>query len=112
MTMTINNKIKLDESLGEVICSECEGSKSVNKGVYGNVPCDKCDGTGKVDWISQVMLPPPHIQLKAGWSFSTEYEMPANPSLHNDTIDAMAKSLAAKIDRDIMDKIINVSNKI
>jgi hypothetical protein len=44
-------KIKLEE--GEVICSRCKGKCRDPHGVY--YYCQKCNGKGKMDWVSDIM---------------------------------------------------------
>ena len=41
--------------LGEIKCDKCKGKKNINRGVYGIVPCSKCKGVGKLDWIKNVV---------------------------------------------------------
>lgn len=36
----------------EIICPICNGRGHTNKNIY---VCEKCDGSGKVDWISNVV---------------------------------------------------------
>ncbi len=41
--------------LGEIKCDKCKGKKNINRGVYGIVPCSKCKGVGKLDWIENIV---------------------------------------------------------
>lgn len=43
-------KIELQE--GEYICPICNGTGNDERAIW---ICDKCDGEGKVDWVSQVV---------------------------------------------------------
>jgi len=50
--------MKLEE--GEVICPQCEGTGKPNNNKFENfylVPkvCDKCHGSGKLDWIENIV---------------------------------------------------------
>ena len=38
---------------GEVICNECNGTGLKTNQVYH--PCPKCYGTGKLDWIENIV---------------------------------------------------------
>ncbi len=59
------NKTKLEE--GEVICSKCEGEGWVKKdAAFPSLPgfsprCSKCNGQGKLDWVSNIMGEIPHF---------------------------------------------------
>ena len=43
--------VKLEK--GEMICSLCNGEGNYN---HSNYVCEKCDGVGKVDWISNAII--------------------------------------------------------
>ena len=52
--------IKKNLKKGEVICSKCKGIGLVfkiksNKGIIFKNECPKCQGTGKLDWIENVV---------------------------------------------------------
>jgi len=38
-----------------MICPRCKGVKTENRGVYGGVPCNKCNGRGQLDWIEAIL---------------------------------------------------------
>ena len=53
----------------EVVCPECHGTG--NRAKWDQIPdykcylkCDKCDGTGKMDWIEAVVGKKPKIRFK------------------------------------------------
>ena len=46
-------KTNIELREGEVICSSCKGVGHDKQAIY---VCKKCDGSGKVDWVSNVML--------------------------------------------------------
>jgi len=48
----------------EIICPVCKGVGHTKKSIY---VCEKCDGTGKVDWIANAM-----VKKKKGRSFLDE----------------------------------------
>lgn len=54
-----------NEELGEIICPECKGKGAKNKGVYGYVNCQKCQGEGKLDWCQQAVgvAPKPYFHF-------------------------------------------------
>jgi len=41
--------------LGEVICDECDGNKSNLVDNFYYFKCNKCHGTGKLDWIENIV---------------------------------------------------------
>lgn len=85
--------------------------------------CWKCMGEGKVDWITLAMNNPPEppIDSSASYDFGLSGFTRIGPNgikgfngtsgIHDDAIDAMAQSLAQKIDEEILDAIMKGGNK-
>lgn len=103
----------LDESLGEVLCSECGGSgrgKSVEKIKVGTlwIPgigscCKKCKGTGKLDWIENAVGKRP-LFVKPG--IYTEIVPVEVAGIGDEIVRAMAEKMAEEIDKDIIKELI------
>jgi len=102
--------VSLNEELGEVICNECGG--------YGAIPrtvkideiqsvCQKCQGTGKLDWCQQVVGVAPPKQSTFGFSlkncFEYFYDDNQNISYQQNIINKISKELAYKIDSEIIE---------
>ena len=112
--------IELNEKLGEIICPECKGEKQINRGVYGVVMCQKCQGKGKLDWCEQAVgVAPKTIKdYKTSFvKFSQDYlcEFKTTP-VQEKMYDHLANQLADKIDAEIIESLIddsehNVNNK-
>ncbi len=49
----MKNKICLEE--GEIICSKCNGKRNYPFNNDVVIWCSKCQGTGKLDWVSNAM---------------------------------------------------------
>jgi len=109
-------ELEIDEDAGELLCDKCEGkggnicnhpSSDLTKPQW--VRCTKCQGRGKVDWVSHITgVPAPKM---FGFSSTSSSSSWAGAHCHDDAIDAMSKALAAKIDEEILESIINDSNK-
>lgn len=113
------DELDIDESKGEILCDECNGKGSVpsspnkNYRVYREL-CWKCQGDGKVDWVSNA-TGKPEKKLKGIFSSSSVSSMsstsgPAN-NIYNDMIDSLAQNMAAEIDKEILDSLNKQSNK-
>ena len=63
----MNDKIKLEE--GEVICDKCNGTGEKTYEGWGGLPCDRCLGHGKLDWIENMMGKKRDRQVLDGTSF-------------------------------------------
>ena len=107
---------KIDESLGELLCDECEGRGCLPSEIDDiqtlQSVCWKCQGAGKVDWVSHIMgVAPPSSASSSGTSMSSSWSTSGTTGVHDDAIEAAATALAAKIDEEILDSIVNDSNK-
>jgi hypothetical protein len=100
---------------GDVICDQCNGTGKPgnNKIDYDNrmvVPwhCDKCSGTGKFDWIENIVGKKPRV-LSANWTMEMDQDLSTlyGTNLHDYLIDAISKSMAEKIDKEIMKGFTN-----
>ncbi|MCF8019901.1 MAG: hypothetical protein K9L62_10920 [Vallitaleaceae bacterium] len=99
---------------GEMICDKCEGVGVIPPKVQLNqlqMMCQKCQGTGKVDWIENIV---DKVKTKADMFSSNRYyytmtatEVQERTTIHDDWIDALAKSISEKIDRQIMESLTN-----
>ena len=113
------NPPEVDESLGEILCDECDGRGcGTPKGKEKlSVRCWKCQGDGKVDWVSHITGKPQKPMF--GFHSTSSFVGPAgiigsnssSHGIHDDALNAISKSLAEKIDEEILDNIINDSNK-
>jgi hypothetical protein len=45
----------MDLNPSEVVCSKCHGTKSMMVDDFYYFKCDKCKGTGKLDWIENIV---------------------------------------------------------
>jgi len=107
----IISKLEIDESLGELLCDECEGRGSIpEKEDQFKLArmCEKCQGRGKVDWLSHITGVPPK---PTGFSTSSFTSTSGNCAIPNAIVDAAAKQLADSIDKEILDNLINSTNK-
>ena len=112
----MKDDLDIDESKGEMVCDECEGRgcipPKINSPEIMQEMCWKCQGSGKVDWVSNIMQKPkPMFGFSSsssfyGSTFAASTSGNSSP-LHDDIIDSMAKALAMKIDNEILDNIIN-----
>jgi len=86
-------EMKLKE--GEVLCSKCKG-----KGLIENTyHCDKCDGVGKLDWVSNAMG---GVKILQNYDFENQTQK---------IISDMAKSLSDEIDKDILKCLVGKCKK-
>ncbi len=93
--------IKLNESVGEVICPVCEG-----KGFF----CDKCLGTGKLDWVEQIVGKKPKEDTFTIYDSSNctiSNSNITNYSLEDTIRKIVAEELAKQIDREILESLAN-----
>lgn len=105
--------VSLNEELGEIICPECEGYGATPKEIKSmdeiQMTCQKCQGTGKVDWCqAAVGVPPPK-------DFRLSFTDFAKNFLHDDNkdilpyqqalIDKLSQDLADKIDAEILESL-------
>ena len=109
----MKDDLNIDESKGEMLCDECEGRGCIPPEIDSpeimQEMCWKCQGSGKVDWVSNVMQKPKPRYFEFGSSSfynSTFTSTSGNASPHDDIIDSMAKALAMKIDNEIIDNIM------
>jgi hypothetical protein len=94
--------------LGEIICDKCNGTGLYNDGTY-ILRCPKCKGKKKLDWCEQIVgVAPEKIDDSSFSTFSqTIYNKNYNiPPFQQYVIDKLAESMAAKIDKEIMDCLI------
>lgn len=101
---------------GELICDKCNGERwleGTGKKSDWLYQCDKCQGDGKVDWISHIMgvAPKPPRKLKGDWSMELEQDLNAmyGTDLHKEIVDYLGKELAEKVDEEIMENLIDIS---
>ena len=120
---------ELDESLGEIICPECEGRGTIWNGHIQTATtyCTKCWGKGKLDWIEQAVgVKPPDYGSSGAWGTSgssgamgtsgavgtsgtsgPDGDMFSfNDSLLDKFADEMAQNLANEIDDEILSEIM------
>lgn len=115
---TKNGLPEIDESLGELLCDECEGRGCLPSKIEDistmQARCWKCQGDGKVDWVSHITGKPVKPMFHFSSSSISNSTVAAGTSgnhVHDDMIDAMSKHLADKIDKEIMDNLLNPHNK-
>ena len=115
----MKDDLNIDESKGEMLCDECEGRGCIPPEIDSpeimQEMCWKCQGSGKVDWISNVMQKPKPRYFGFGSSSfygSTFASTSGSASPHDDIIDSMAKALAMKIDEEIIDAIVKNRQQI
>jgi len=104
---------------GEVICDQCKGTGypnnneiDYNNKFYFNVPdaCDKCHGSGKLDWIEAIVgkHKPRQLSAKFDINFSTAEQLYGPKSEEMDAvINKMSEQLAKDIDKEIIEGIAN-----
>ncbi len=103
---------EIDESLGELVCDECGGRGCTINEYTLSARCWKCQGDGKVDWVSHCTGKPKKPMFDFGSSsFSSSVPESVSNGVYDDAIDAMSKQLADSIDKEIIDDITNDSNK-
>lgn len=110
------SKLEIDEDAGELLCDKCEGRGCMPTRVvdesHGQTVCSKCQGRGKVDWISHITgVPAPREYAFSSSSFTYSSTSGNGNHCHDDAVDAMAQVLAANIDKEIMDNLLNPTNK-
>ena len=102
---------------GEVICSKCKGHgflpSTVSSMEEWQYQCDKCDGEGKVDWVTNVMgVPPPKVRsLKGNWTMEMEEDIKAmyDVNLPDEIMKSLGEELAKKTDQEIIESLQNIS---
>jgi len=105
---------EIDEDAGEVICDVCKGNGYLLSKLQPDAVesvCWKCQGDGKVDWLSHIMGKAPPEKYTFNIKSSAFVESNSHSKDYNDIVDAMAYALANTIDKEIMDTILNDSNK-
>jgi hypothetical protein len=102
---------------GEILCPKCGGKGSLD--VPGEPDlrkiCHRCDGNGKMDWVSAVMGKPTKKRSLTGrWRVDVSKDIKAffNETLEKDIIDAIASDMAKNIDKQIMEDLLKGSNKM
>jgi len=114
---TKRKQLEIDESLGELVCDVCGGRGVIPSEITETITyqsiCWKCQGDGKVDWVSHITGKPqkPMFGFASTSSFTASTPNGGHSHIYDDAIDAMAHNLAAKIDEEIIDKILNGDNK-
>jgi len=113
----VGEKIKLEE--GEIICDECEG-RGIDSSYTGYfpVPCQKCQGEKKLDWVSKITGVAPKIVnsyfsgtsfgysgssfcgTSGGYQATSGYSSPSHT--HTAPISAV-QAVASKIDKEIIE---------
>jgi len=110
----MKDKIKLKE--GEVICDKCNGTggeyQDPNVGPKMSnyfIKCDKCYGSGKLDWIENIVgKKDRYKRIYSADLFEQEYH---NFTASNEITKELSKKLADKIDKSILDCLINIRKK-
>ncbi len=103
---------------GELICDKCDGkSGSVNGKPSDSltnaawVRCSKCQGTGKVDWVENIVGKVQADDMFGGYSLGGTYSVGSdalNPNgIHDDALDIWSKQIADEIDKEILESITN-----
>ena len=96
--------IILNEEEGEIICPKCKGNCIIFTGklsvsdfdkvpIEDTVICPKCFGTGKLDWIENIL------------------GKRSRGNLLDDAITTASKKLKDRIDKDILNNIVNEAMK-
>ena len=106
--------VSRDELLpGEIICDQCHGSGWITGKTEWQYTCRKCQGDGKVDWISHIMGAPrkPPRTLKGTWTMEVEQDLKAmyDVNLSDEIADSIIKELGEQIDQEIMENIVKLS---
>ena len=112
---------EINEDEGEILCNECGGRGSIpikREEEFGGLTsrCQKCQGEGKLDWVSYIMGKPKPAEFSfsssstSSWSGSSGGVNGSSPVIKK-AVDAMAKKLAEDIDKEILDTLINLPNK-
>lgn len=94
--------------VGEVLCRWCEGKGRMFGTNYSYATCNKCFGTGKLDWIDNAKGGRTPRPLE--FSFDTSASM-SYMNLSQTMLDEMAKDMAAEIDKEIFKSISNTIKK-
>lgn len=90
---------------GEVLCDKCEGD---------NFSCQKCHGTGKLDWVENARggkRPTGNIFIDSSAMYSSTLSMdPKNVQIGDKSLDdyikdVLAKDLAERIDRMLLEQL-------
>jgi len=117
MPVSTSENLKLEE--GEMVCDKCEGkggnaynqpSDDLTKPQW--VRCQKCQGTGKVDWIENVVgkKPPDMFGSSSTSSMSSGGTFAVSPGMNNfldkEALDVMSKHLADEIDKEILESLM------
>jgi len=95
--------LKLDESIGEVICPQCNGN-----GFF----CNKCLGTGKLDWVEQIVGKKPKEDTFTVYNTFTVSDASINGTINTFTLEdeirrIVSEELAKKIDEDILKSLMD-----
>ena len=113
MPVSTSENLKLEE--GEMICDKCEGKGCISSKIDPTTmasSCQKCQGTGKVDWIENIVGKKPEMQfgssstssMSSGGTFAVSPGM--NNFLDKEALDVMSKHLAAEIDKEILESLM------
>lgn len=104
---------------GEMICDRCngerwlEGTGTKSDWLYN---CDKCQGFGKVDWVSNITgIPNPFPRtLDANWTMEMEKDLIAmyDVNLPDEVMKSLGKELAEKIDSEMLECLKGTKSKI
>ena len=104
----VMKKVKLSSEYGEVYCDRCEGTGEIDIKNYKSVTryfkrnykqiCPKCNGKGKLDWIENVMG-----KKKEYSDFDDEMSF----NYQKQFLNRASEHLAIKIDKQILSSIFD-----
>ena len=108
---------EINEDEGEILCDKCEGRgcDPIPPGAQGGMTsvCQKCQGGGKLDWVSFITgkPKPPQFHFSSSSTSWSGIGTATSSAFPQKIVDVMAKKLAEKIDEEIMDNLLNPTNK-
>jgi len=118
----LDMKLELNEEIGEILCPKCQGKSGTVSGEPSDVVvdpawvrCNKCQGTGKLDWCQQAVgvAPPKYYGFDSSASMSLQdfaqnvyVSTPQGDNafykMYMNLIENMSNDLAEKIDNEIL----------
>jgi len=94
---------------GKIDCPECNGKGNKENEYNWSILCQKCHGSGKLDWIENIKGKEPIPSISSVWATSSSVDpnsvMMSNSDGSHSWVEGAANNLACEIDQDILDKI-------
>ena len=94
---------------GDVKCDQCDGTGKPGNNLVTNsiVPwyCNKCNGTGKLDWIENIRGVKKRELFTATWKIDTSKQAQYLNDFQDEYIKELSKAMAVNIDKQILESI-------